>query len=54
MSPPLKYVRSVFGQLAYRLSPLELNAVKGVLNPGFANTARRIGEEIPYVVPRKC
>lgn len=54
MSPPANYVRRVFGQLSYRLSPMELNAVKGCLSPGFTNTCRRIGEEIPYVVPRKC
>lgn len=42
-----------YGRVTYRLSPYEMNPLKGILNPGFTNTCRRFGENIPTVAPRK-
>lgn len=41
------------GIITYRLSPFELRAYAGALNPGFTNTLRRILENVPYMLPRK-
>lgn len=53
MSPPANYVRHVFGRISHTLSPFELKSLKGCISPGFVNTCRRAGEEMPYIVPRK-
>lgn len=43
-----------YGMVTYRLSPFEQKSLKGVLDPGFVNTCRRIAENVPYMGPRKC
>lgn len=42
-----------YGVISYRISPFEQKPLKGVLNPGFLNTCRRIAENVPYMGPRK-
>lgn len=42
-----------YGRVTYRLSPFEMNPLKGILNPGFTNTCRRFGENVPTMAPRK-
>lgn len=42
-----------YGMISYTISPFEQKALKGVINPGFLNTCRRIAENVPYMAPRK-
>lgn len=37
------------GIITYRLSPFELRAFAGAINPGIPNTFRRILENVPYM-----
>ncbi|ERL96261.1 cytochrome b-c1 complex subunit 8 [Dendroctonus ponderosae] len=39
------------GIITYRLSPFELRAFAGTINPGIPNTIRRILENVPYMSP---
>ncbi|XP_031640618.1 cytochrome b-c1 complex subunit 8 [Contarinia nasturtii] len=40
-----------YGMITYTISPFEQKALKGVINPGFLNTCRRIAENVPYMGP---
>lgn len=44
----------VYGRVQHTLSPFELNPLKGVFTLArLLNIARRIGDNAPYMAPRK-
>lgn len=44
----------VFGKVTHTYSPFELNPLKGIWTvKRLRNTARRFGDNIPYMAPRK-
>lgn len=42
-----------YGLVQYRISPFEQKALKGIIDPGFVNTCKRIASNVPYMGPRK-